>query len=143
MQHGKWHGMHHRMHHRRGMGILDKLDLTSTQRDNIRQMMHQSFEQARPEMQALRGKRQAFAAATPGSSDYRTATSALAAAEANAARGRVTREAALRTRIYDSLTPAQRTKLAKLRADHRARMQQWKSKHMHHHMAPASASSTR
>lgn len=140
MQHGKWHGMHHR----RGMGVLDKLDLTDTQRDNIRQMMHQSFTQARPEMQALREKREAFAAATPGSSDYQAAANELATAEANAARERITREAALRTKVYGTLTAKQRTELAKLRTEHKARMRQWKSEHMHRSgMPPAPASSSR
>jgi Spy/CpxP family protein refolding chaperone len=139
MQHGKWHGMHHH----RGMGVLDKLDLTDTQRANIRQMMHHSFEQARPEMQALRKQREAFAATTPGSSDYQSAAGNLATAEANAARERVTREAALRSKIYDTLTVKQRADLAKLRSERKTQMQQWRTQHMHHHSgtAPASASS--
>lgn len=140
MQHGHWH---RRMHHRHGMGVLDKLDLSDTQRTNIRQMMRQSFEQSRPEMKALRQKREAFAASAPGSSGYQAAARELATAEANAARDRVMQRAALRSRIYAELTPGQRTELAKLRAQHKAQMQ-WRTEHMQHHRtaAPASASST-
>lgn len=149
MQKGKWHGMHHG-HMRRGGGMhmldmhmLGKLDLSDTQRTSIRQMMHDSFEQARPEVQALRQKREALEAATPGSSAYRSATDELASAEANAARQRVVREATLRTRIYGVLTEQQRTQLASLRAERKARMQQWRSGHPRHHStgAPASAAS--
>jgi Spy/CpxP family protein refolding chaperone len=154
MQKGKWHGMHHG-HMRRGGGMrhggmhmldmhmLGKLDLSDTQRTSIRQMMRNSFEQTRPEMQALRQKREALEAATPGSSEYRSATDELASAEANAARQRVVREATLRTRIYGVLTEQQRTQLASLRAERKARMQQWRSGHPRHHStgAPASAAS--
>jgi Spy/CpxP family protein refolding chaperone len=150
MQKGKWHGMHHG-HMRRGGGMhmldmhmLGKLDLSDTQRTSIHQMMRDSFEQARPEMQALRQKRDAFEAATPGSSAYRSAADELAGAEANVARQRVTREAALRTRIHGVLTAQQRTQLASLRAERKARMQQWRSGHPQHHStgAPASAASS-
>jgi Spy/CpxP family protein refolding chaperone len=155
MQKGKWHSMHHGHMHRGGgmhrggmhmldMHMLDKLDLSDTQRTSIHQMMRDSFEQARPEMQALRQKRDAFEAATPGSSAYRSAADELAGAEANVARQRVTREAALRTRIHGVLTAQQRTQLASLRAERKARMQQWRSGHPQHHStgAPASAASS-
>lgn len=126
------------------MRMLDKLDLSDTQRTSIHQMMHESFEQARPEMQALRQKREALEAATPGSSAYQSAADQLADAEANAARQRVARRAALRTKIYGALTPEQRTRLASLRAERKAKMQKWRSEHPRHHSTarPASATSS-
>lgn len=143
MQQGKWHGMHHRHRHHGDMRMLDKLNLSDAQRNSIRQMTRESFEQARPEMQALRQKREALEAATPGSSAYQTATNELATAEANAARERVGREAALRTRIYGVLSPEQRTRLASLRAAREAKMQQWRSEHRRHSSgAPAPAASS-
>lgn len=147
MQQGKWHGMHHGHMHRHmqrhRMRMLHKLNLSDTQRTNIRQMVHESFEQARPEMQALRQKREAWEAATPGSSAYRSAAEDLATAEANAARQRVVRRAALRARIYGLLTSRQRNQLANLRAEHQARMQQWRSGHRRHSSgAPAPAATS-
>ncbi|HJP99246.1 MAG TPA: Spy/CpxP family protein refolding chaperone [Rhodanobacteraceae bacterium] len=144
MQQGKWQGMHHRHGHHGDMRMLDKLNLSDTQRANIQQMTRESFEQARPEMQALRQKREALEAAMPGSSAYRTATDELATAEANAARQRVGREAALRARIYGVLSPEQRTQLASLRAERKAKMRQWRSEHPRHPSsdAPASADSS-
>lgn len=142
MQHARWHGMGHRHGHHGAMRMLDELGLSDAQRTSIQQMMHESFEQARPEMQALRQKRMAWEAATPGSSAYQRAVDDLAAAEANAARQRVVRHAALRTRIYGVLTPQQRTRLASMRAEHETRMQQWRSDHGKHSPAPASAGSS-
>ncbi len=143
MQKGDRHPMHHR-HERHGeMRMLDKLGLSATQRADIRRMMQESFEQARPEMQVLRQKREAWEAATPGSSAYQRAADELAAAEANAARQRVVRQAALRARIHGVLTAQQRTRLASLRAQHRERMQQWRRGHPRHSSdVPASADSS-
>lgn len=124
------------------MGVLDQLDLTATQKTAIQQMMRQSFEQARPEMQSLMQKRQAFQSATPGTSAYQSATTALASAESTAASQRVTREAALRTNIYNELTSAQRTKLASLEAQQKQRMQEMRARRMQQRStAPASSAS--
>jgi len=144
MQQGKWHGMHHRHEHDGEMRMLDQLGLSDTQRTSIHQMIHESFQQARPEMQALRQKREALDAATPGSSAYQSAASELADAEANAARQRVARQAALRAKIYGVLTPEQRTHLASLRADRKTKMQQWRSEHPRHPSSdqPAPATSS-
>ena len=121
------------------MGMWDQLDLSDTQRASIRQLRQQGFQQARPQMQALRQQRMAFERATPGSADYQTAANALAQAESNAAHARVLSEADLRSKIYNVLTPAQRTKLASLREQRQAKMQQWREAHMQHQAAPASA----
>lgn len=129
MHKGMHHGMHHwRGHHRGSMDMLRKLDLTDTQRTDIKRMMREEHDQAKPEMQALMEKRMAFENATPGTPEYQTAAQQLAQAEAQAAQTRVTRHAAMRTKIYNELTPEQRTKLASLRSEHQSRMQDWRSK---------------
>lgn len=138
----QWSGHHgqamHGMHGQR-TGMWDQLDLSDTQSASIRQLKQQSFKQDRAGMQALRQQRMAFKNAAPGSADYQSSANALATAEANAAHDRVLREADLNTKIYNVLTPAQRTKLASLRAEHQAKMQQWREAHMHRADAPSSA----
>ena len=143
-QQGKWHGMHRRHGHHGDMRMLDKLNLSDTQRTSIHQMMQESFGQARPEMQALRQKRDALEAATPGSSAYQSAANELADAEADAARQRVIRRAALHAKVYGVLTSEQRTQLASLRAERKAKMQQWRSGHPRHRASdePAPAASS-
>jgi len=121
-----WHG-----HHGMAMGghVYDQLNLSDAQRTQIKQLTQQNFAQAKPQMQALRQARQAFESAAPGTADYQTAASNLAEAEADAARTRTTHRANLRAQIYQMLTPAQRTQLASLRAQHKARKQQWRESH--------------
>lgn len=102
--------------------ILEELDLTATQQSTIRETVQQNFEQLRPQMQALAQKRQAFENATPGGSGYRAAVNDLAKAEADFAKARVLREGAVRSKVYDLLTPAQRTKLKDLMAERKARV---------------------
>lgn len=121
-----WHG-----HHGMAMGghMYSKLNLSDAQHAQIRQLTQQSRAQAKPQMQALRQARQAFAAATPGTAAYQTAASNMAEAEADAARARATRHADLRAQIYGLLTPAQRTQMASLQAQRQARRQQWKASH--------------
>jgi Spy/CpxP family protein refolding chaperone len=106
------------------------LNLSDAQRTQIKQLTRQDFTQAKPQMQALRQARQAFESATPGTADYQTAAGNLAEAEADAARTRTANRANLRAQIYQVLTPAQRTQLASLRAEHKAKMQQWRESHM-------------
>lgn len=138
------HGMDHRQ---MGMGVLHQLDLTDAQRTSIRQMMQQSMEQARPSMMALRDKRMAFMGATPGTSGYQAAATALAQAESDAARAEVMREADLRTKIYGTLTAEQRTKLATLTTQRMQQMQQrreaWKQRSSKQAPAPASTAAPR
>ncbi len=122
--------MDRHMHHAGRMGVLGQLDLTDTQRTNIRQMLQQNFEQARPDRQTLRQKELAFETATPGSAAYQSATNDLAQAESTAAHARVLRQAALRTRIYNELTPAQRTKLAGIQSQREAKIKQWRESRM-------------
>jgi len=129
--------------HRGGhhMKLFDQLNLSETQRTSVRQLFRQNFEQGRPEMQALRQKRTAFDNATPGSAAYQDAANDLAQAESNAAHAQVLRQAALRTKIYDLLTPEQRTQYATLRAQHRAKMKQWRESHMQKRSGIAPATS--
>ncbi|MDE2224857.1 MAG: Spy/CpxP family protein refolding chaperone [Xanthomonadaceae bacterium] len=121
-----------RGHHDMAMGghMYDQLNLSDAQRAQIKQLTRQNFARAKPQMQALRQARQAFESAAPGTAAYQTAASNLAEAEADAARTRTTNRANLRTQIYQVLTPAQRTQLASLRAQHKAQMQQWRESHM-------------
>ena len=126
MQHGMHHGMwHHRDGQHGSMGELGKLDLTTAQRSNIQKMTREDRAEARPQMKALMQQRMAFENATPGSADYQTAAEQLAQAEGKAAEARVTRQAALRTKIYNELTAQQRTQLASLRSERQAKMEKW------------------
>jgi Spy/CpxP family protein refolding chaperone len=104
--------------------LFDQLGLTDAQRTSVRQAMQQNFQQARPEMMSLRQKQLAFENATPGTSQFQSATSDLAAAESTAARNQVQRQADLRTKIYNLLTSEQRTKLASLIQQRQQEMQQ-------------------
>jgi Spy/CpxP family protein refolding chaperone len=52
----------------------------------------------------------------------------------------VLREADLRGKIYNVLTPAQRTQLASLKEQREARMQKWRDAHTRHTMTPPAAS---
>lgn len=119
-----WHG-----HHGMAMGghMYAKLGLSDAQRTQIKEMRRQSFTQAKPQMQALRQAREAFASATPGTAAYQTAASNMAEAEADAARTRATSRADLRAQIYQVLTPAQRSQLASLQAQRQARIERWKA----------------
>ncbi|HEX5954076.1 MAG TPA: Spy/CpxP family protein refolding chaperone [Rhodanobacteraceae bacterium] len=123
-QPAKHHGGYH-------MHMFDKLNLSDSQRTSVQQLFQQSFEQARPEMQALQQKQAAFQNATPGSAAYQSAANDLAQAESNAARDRVLRQAELHTKIYNLLTPEQRTQYATLRAQHETGMKRWRGSRMH------------
>lgn len=129
--HGRWHGGH-------WMRTLRQLDLSTTQRASIRSMLRADFKEARPEMVALRQKRAAFEAATPGTAEYHAAANDLGHAEADAALTRMLHHADLRTKIYQLLTPAQRAQLATLRAQRQER-RQWRESHRPN-AAPGAAS---
>lgn len=104
--------------------LFDQLGLTDSQRSNVRKLMQENFQQARPEMQALRQKREAFDNATPGTSPFQSAANDLAQAESSAAHAQVLRQADLRTKIYNLLTSEQRTELASLVKQRQQEMQQ-------------------
>lgn len=132
-------GQMHMRHGRGGMGMFRQLDLTDAQRADIRKIREADMQQMRDGMQKLHEQRTAFMNATPGTPAYRSATDVLAKAEAAAAQARVVREADVHTKIYNVLTPAQRTKLASLRAERQAKMQQGQKSRMQRHGAPASS----
>lgn len=140
--------MHQRAMHKHamqshGMGMVAGLELTDAQRAKIRELVQQNIREGRADLQPMRPTRRAFYDATPGSSDFTAATDKLASAAANQASKRVHREAALRTKIYGVLTPAQRTKFAALRKQHEQQMQQQRQQRMKSHAmqaAPATAS---
>jgi periplasmic protein CpxP/Spy len=106
------------------MADLRQLDLTSDQRRSIVQALRAHRQETQDQTQSLQQKRNAYDAAVPGSPGYQPAVDALAQAESDAARTRVTQEADLRAKIYAVLTPDQRTQLAQMQAQHKAQMQQ-------------------
>ncbi|MGH8212462.1 MAG: Spy/CpxP family protein refolding chaperone [Rhodanobacteraceae bacterium] len=120
------HGGWHHGHGMSAMHELGKLNLSDAQRDNIKQLSKQSFQQLKPQMEALHQRRNAFDSMEPTASGYQTAANDLATAEAGVARARVLASASLRSQVYNVLTPAQRSQLATMHAQHEARMQQWK-----------------
>lgn len=103
--------------------LLEELDLTQSQQSTIRATMQQNFQQLRPQMQSVTQKREAFENATPGTSAFQSAMNDLAQADADFAKARTLREGALRAKIYDVLTPTQRTKLKNLIAQQKASVQ--------------------
>ncbi|HTD27908.1 MAG TPA: Spy/CpxP family protein refolding chaperone [Xanthomonadaceae bacterium] len=120
-------------HHGGGeMMILHKLDLSDTQRANIKQIVSSSREQFKSSHQALRQQRDAFEAMSPTSAGYQAAASSLAKAEAQATQDRVMRMADLRAKIYTVLTPAQQSQIATLKAQQQTRRQQWQQFQQQH-----------
>ena len=113
-----------RTHQQGQPNLFDELGLTDSQRSSVRQLMQQNFQQARPEMQALRQKREAFDNATPGTNQFQSVANDLAQAESTAAHAQVLRQADLRTKVYNLLTAEQRTKLASLVKQRQQEMQQ-------------------
>lgn len=117
---------------KRGMDMLHKLDLTDAQRTQIKAIRKEGWTQSRTSMQTLRQQRMAYEHATPGTSAYQTAVDSLAQAASSAAHARIVNAADQRTKIYNVLTPEQRTKLASMRSERKARMQKWHTEHMQH-----------
>jgi Spy/CpxP family protein refolding chaperone len=117
-----------RAQQQRQPNLFDQLGLTDAQRSSVRTLMQQNFQQARPQLQALRQKRVAFENATPGTSQFQGAANDLAQAESGAAHDEVLRQADLRTKIYNLLTAEQRTKLASLVQQRQQEMQQRRAK---------------
>ena len=118
-------------HHRGGvlMHDLKALNLSDSQKASVKALFKSSREQYRPQFQAFFTQRQAFAAATPGTAEFQSATASLAQAASSAASARVQQQAELRTQIYALLTDAQKQQWATLQAQHQARMAEWQAKH--------------
>lgn len=103
--------------------VLDELDLTQAQQQQIHAAMQQNMQYLRPQALALQQRQANFEQVEPGSRGYQAAVDALAQAESDFARNRIHHEGALRTTIYGYLTQAQRAKLQQLLAQQRAQLQ--------------------
>ncbi|WP_293370506.1 Spy/CpxP family protein refolding chaperone [Nevskia sp.] len=114
-EHGGKHqgrGGHHGRHHGGPfMHQLKSLDLSEAQRSSIRTAIKASFESGKAQHESMRSLHRSMLTATPGSAGYGTLVNQLADAEANAARDRVQKMAALKGEIYAMLTDAQKTQL--------------------------------
>lgn len=104
--------------------ILDELNLTPTQQQDIRAAMQSTMQELRPQAEALQQRRAAFEQTQPDSAGYQTAVNSLAQAEGDFARSRVQHEGVVRTKIFGILSQAQRAKLQQLLAQQRERAQQ-------------------
>lgn len=135
---GFGHGDHG--HGMMAMHELGKLNLSDAQSASIKQFFQQNFQQMKPQMQALHQQREAFESLAPTASGYQAAANSLADAEASATRTHVLQVASLRAQVYNILTPAQRNQLATERAQHEARMQQWKAFQAQHPLPSENAS---
>lgn len=103
---------------------LGQLDLTDTQREQVRQLTRQHREQTRPFMDQLRkaqdAQRQAIETLPLDEGRIRAAAQELARAQADLA----VQHARLRSEIYALLTPDQQQRLQQLRAQRQARFDQ-------------------
>lgn len=127
--HQGWHHGGPHWHGRHSMELFRQLDLSQAQRASIHAFARQNFQTLRPELSALRQKRAAFDSALPGTPEYQAAANDLAHAEANLALARVLHKSDLRSKIYQTLTPAQKIQLATLRAQRKER-RDWRRTHM-------------
>jgi len=121
-QDGGPHGGHA---HHGAFAAYSKLNLTDAQKASIKQIIQTAKAQNKPQREALRQQREAFAAMTPNSSGYQAAATSLAQAEGAATVARVQQRAAIRAQIYALLTSAQQSQLASIKAERQARRQQW------------------
>ena len=93
------------------MHELKSLDLSEAQRASIRTAMKSAWESGRSQHDALRSLQRAALLTPPSAPNYGSVVNQLADAEANAARDRVQRLAALKGEIYGMLTDAQKATL--------------------------------
>jgi protein CpxP len=135
---GDSHG-HHRGHSHEM--AFKKLDLTDAQRASVKQIVHDSFAQNKDQRGALHLQREAFRSMTPDQVGYQAAAARLAQAEGNATQLRVQQKATVRAQIYAVLTPAQKAKMATMRAEKQARREQWNTFKSQHPTRPQSAPS--
>jgi len=91
---------------------LHQVGLTDAQKTQIHDLMKASHQSMREQFQSLKQAHDAFDRAVPGTSDFSTAQTNLAQAEAAAAQAHVQQEADLHTKIYALLTDAQKSQLA-------------------------------
>lgn len=91
---------------------LRSLDLSEAQRSSVRTAIQASVDAERSQHAATRELRHKVMIATPDSAGYGALVNQLAEAEANAARDRVQKAAALKGELYAMLTAPQKAKLA-------------------------------
>lgn len=104
----------HRWHrpHSAFMRALHSLDLSETQRQQIRDLVRAQWQQFKPQMRALREARRRFDHAIPGTGEFSQAQSALAQVAENTVQARLQFEVNLRNQIYALLTDPQKSQLA-------------------------------
>lgn len=108
---GGHHG--HRGHHGGPlMHALKSLDLSDAQRDSIRNAMKASWQSGKADHQATRALHRQLMVMAPTDAGYGALVNQMADAEANAARDRVLKMAALKAEVYGMLTDAQKAQLA-------------------------------
>ncbi len=90
---------------------LKSLDLSDAQRSSVREAIKAQWQSARDERVAARQLHRNVEIAAPDSPGYSGLVNQLADAEANEARDRVQKQAALKSQIFAMLTPAQKTAL--------------------------------
>jgi periplasmic protein CpxP/Spy len=128
-------------HHGEERMAFRGLNLTDTQKSQIKQIMQQSFASLKAQAQAVHQQREAFEALSPNASNYQSAAASLAQAEANFTSARITARAAATAQIYSSvLTSAQQGQYTAQKAALEARRTQWQQFKAEHPL-PASASS--
>jgi Spy/CpxP family protein refolding chaperone len=116
-EHGAGHherGGHHgdRGHHGGPfLHALKSLDLSDAQRDGIRNAMKASWQSGKATHEAQRTLHRQLMVMAPTAAGYGALVNQVADAEANAARDRVLKMAALKAEVYGMLTDAQRTQL--------------------------------
>ncbi|WP_428381183.1 Spy/CpxP family protein refolding chaperone [Nevskia ramosa] len=93
------------------MHELKSLDLSDAQRSSVRDAIKAQWQSARDERQAARQLHRNVEIAAPDSPGYSGLVNQLADAEANEARDRVQKQAALKSQVFAMLTPAQKTAL--------------------------------
>lgn len=142
--HGR-HGHHHHHHHHRRhgcwghgghghgpgmmggrglMGSFHELDLTPAQREQVHTILSTARQQHADKRQGAGGRPDMMALANPGDPNYATA---LQAAKKRAA-DRIQEFGDLQQKLYNVLTPQQKTQLTKTLAEHKAKMAQWKAR---------------
>lgn len=108
---GGHHG--HRGHHGGPfMHALKSLDLSDAQRDSIRGAMKASWQSGKASHQTQRALHRQLMVMAPTDAGYGALVNQVAEAEANAARDRVLKMAALKAEVYGMLTDAQKAQLA-------------------------------
>jgi Spy/CpxP family protein refolding chaperone len=106
------------------MGSFRGLDLTPAQREQVHTVLSTARQQHENKRPGAAGGPDMMALANPGDPNYATA---LQAAKKRAA-DRIQEFSELQQKLYNVLTPQQKTQLTKNVAERKAKMAQWKAK---------------